>query len=146
MMEMGAKAAAIMEAMIEQRQTEDVADAFMEAYGRGPAWKEAIRKSLSEIDDGQRQPIQSALAHAIESWAATRRNSTSKMQPLEGADRTPVESVRSAGIPQPVAVEDVEDGAELGRRNLVDAAVAAADQEPCDLPVDLLRLLYCHAE
>jgi hypothetical protein len=65
MMEMGAKAAAIMEAMIEQRQTEDVADAFMEAYGRGPAWKEAIRKSLSEIDDGQRQPIQSALAQAI---------------------------------------------------------------------------------
>jgi len=62
MMEMGAKAAAIMEAMIEQRQTEDVADAFMEAYGRGPAWKEAIRNSLSEIDDGQRQPIQSALA------------------------------------------------------------------------------------
>lgn len=59
------QAAAIMEAMIEQRQTEDVADAFMEAYGRGPAWKEAIRKSLSEIDDDQRQPIQSALAHAI---------------------------------------------------------------------------------
>ena len=40
-----------------------------------------------------------------------------------------------------MAIEDVEDGAELDRRDLVDAAVAAPNQEPRELPVDLLRLL-----
>jgi hypothetical protein len=59
------QAATIMEAMIEQRQTEDLADAFIEAWDRGPAWKEAIRKSLSQIDDAARARIAPALADAI---------------------------------------------------------------------------------
>lgn len=60
-----AQAATIMEAMIETRQTEDLADAFMEAYDRGPAWKEAIRKSMDQIEDGLRQRIRSALGEGI---------------------------------------------------------------------------------
>ncbi|MBA1143349.1 nucleotidyltransferase family protein [Mesorhizobium neociceri] len=60
------QAATIMEAMIEQRQTEDLADAFMEASDRGPAWKEAIRRSLSEIDDRERDTVQAALARGIQ--------------------------------------------------------------------------------
>ncbi|RWM85069.1 MAG: hypothetical protein EOR84_32370 [Mesorhizobium sp.] len=59
------QAATIMEAMIEQRQSEDLADAFMEAYGRGAAWKEAIRKTLSQIDHGTRETVLPALARAI---------------------------------------------------------------------------------
>ncbi|TIP27076.1 MAG: hypothetical protein E5X67_17190 [Mesorhizobium sp.] len=64
------QAATIMEAMIEQRQSDDLADAFMEAYvmeayGRGAAWKEAIRKTLSQIDHGTRETVLPALARAI---------------------------------------------------------------------------------
>lgn len=60
-----AQAATIMEVMIEQRQSEDLADAFIEAYDRGPAWKEAIRKSMYQIEDGTRERIQTALADSI---------------------------------------------------------------------------------
>jgi hypothetical protein len=59
------QAVTIMEAMIEQRQTEDLADAFIEAYGRGTAWKEAIRKSMDQIEDDARGRIKSALADGI---------------------------------------------------------------------------------
>jgi CHASE3 domain sensor protein len=54
-----------MEAMIEQRQTEDLADAFKEAYGRGTAWKEAIRKSMDQIEDDARKRVTFALADGI---------------------------------------------------------------------------------
>jgi hypothetical protein len=37
----------------------------MEAYDRGPAWKEAIRKSIGQIEDDVRQRIQSAFADGI---------------------------------------------------------------------------------
>lgn len=60
-----AQAATLMEAMIEQRQAEDLADAFMEACDRGPAWKEAIRKSMDQLEDNVRQRIQAALADGI---------------------------------------------------------------------------------
>jgi hypothetical protein len=46
------QAVTIMGAMIEPRQTEDLADAFMEAYDRGQAWKEGVRKSLDQIEGG----------------------------------------------------------------------------------------------
>jgi hypothetical protein len=59
------QAATIMETMIEQRQAGDLAEAFMAAYERGPAWRDAIRKSLSEIDDSAREAIQAALARGI---------------------------------------------------------------------------------
>lgn len=60
-----AQAATIMETMIEQRQTEDLADVFIEAHDRGPAWKEAIRKSMDQIDDETRGRILSALAAGV---------------------------------------------------------------------------------
>ncbi len=60
-----ARAISIMEVMIEQRQKEDLADAYMEALDRGPAWKEAIRKSIGQIEDEVRQRIQSALVDGI---------------------------------------------------------------------------------
>ena len=60
-----AQAATIMEAMIEQRQSDDLADGFMEAYDRGPSWQEAIRTSLSRIKDETREKIQSAIAASI---------------------------------------------------------------------------------
>jgi hypothetical protein len=37
----------------------------MEALDRGPAWKEAIRKSIGQIEDEVRQRIQSALVDGI---------------------------------------------------------------------------------
>jgi hypothetical protein len=60
-----AQAATIMETMIEQRQTEDLADAYIEACDRGPAWKEAIRKSMDQIDGDIRERVQAALAAGI---------------------------------------------------------------------------------
>jgi hypothetical protein len=60
-----AQAATIMEAMIEQRQTDDLADGFMEAYDRGPAWQEAIAASLSRIEDETLEKIQTALVVSI---------------------------------------------------------------------------------
>lgn len=59
------QAANIMEAMIEQRQSEDIADAFMEAFERGPAWKTALHDSLSQIDDRSRQAILEGLAKGV---------------------------------------------------------------------------------
>jgi hypothetical protein len=60
-----AQAATLMEVMIEQRQSENLADGFMEACGRGPAWQEAIRKSMSQLEDDTRERIQSALIDGI---------------------------------------------------------------------------------
>jgi len=44
------QAATRMETMFAQRQGEAVADAFMEAWDRGPAGREAIQTSLRQID------------------------------------------------------------------------------------------------
>ncbi|MCK3777006.1 GSU2403 family nucleotidyltransferase fold protein [Ensifer sesbaniae] len=60
-----AQSVAIMEAMIETRRTEDLAEAFMEAYDRGPAWKDAIRKSVGQLEDDVRARIQSSLGASI---------------------------------------------------------------------------------
>ena len=40
------QARSIFEAMIKNRQNADFASAYMEAWDRGEAWKEAIRKSV----------------------------------------------------------------------------------------------------
>ncbi|APG87358.1 hypothetical protein SAMCCGM7_pC0153 (plasmid) [Sinorhizobium americanum CCGM7] len=37
----------------------------MEAYDHGPAWKEAIRNSMDQIEDELRQRIRSALSDGI---------------------------------------------------------------------------------
>ena len=59
------QAVTIMQVLIEQRQTEDLADASMGACGRGTAWKEAIRKSMDQIEDDIHGRIKSALADGI---------------------------------------------------------------------------------
>ena len=59
------QAANIMEAMVEQRRSEDIADAFMEAFERGPAWKTALRDSLSQIDERPRRSILEGLAAGV---------------------------------------------------------------------------------
>jgi hypothetical protein len=59
------QAVTIMEAMIEQRRTEDLAEAFLEAYERGQAWKEGIRKSMNQIEDDARRRIIFAWADSI---------------------------------------------------------------------------------
>lgn len=59
------QAAAILSAMIEQRRGDDVADAYMEAYDRGPAWREAIGQGLSLIEDSPRALIMAGLSAGI---------------------------------------------------------------------------------
>lgn len=61
----GMQAATIMQAMIDQRQSDELADAFLEAYDRGPAWREAIRSSLSRLEERSRAEIRSALAETV---------------------------------------------------------------------------------
>lgn len=60
-----AQAATVMEAMIETRRTDDLAEAFVEAWERGPAWAEAIARSLAQLDDRARRPIETGLAEGI---------------------------------------------------------------------------------
>jgi hypothetical protein len=43
------QAATLMEAMIETRQGQALADAYMEAWERGPAWREAMGESLLAV-------------------------------------------------------------------------------------------------
>jgi len=59
------QAQTLMEAMIQVRQGGALADAYMEAWDRGPAWKEAIVESLRSFEDGPRNHIQDALAAGI---------------------------------------------------------------------------------
>lgn len=58
------QAQTLMQALIELRQEEDLADAYMEAYNRGSAWQEAISLRLSKIDD--REEILTGIAKGIE--------------------------------------------------------------------------------
>jgi hypothetical protein len=45
------QAITLMQALIETRRTADLAEAYMEAWERGPHWQEAIRKSIGALDD-----------------------------------------------------------------------------------------------
>lgn len=44
------QAAILIEAMIELRQSETLADAYMEAWDRGPAWRQAMQESLRTFE------------------------------------------------------------------------------------------------
>jgi hypothetical protein len=61
-----AQAVAILDTMIEQRRAEDLADAFTEAVDRGPAWREALHKSLELVGNDTRQRIRSGLTEGID--------------------------------------------------------------------------------
>jgi hypothetical protein len=59
------QAMTLMGSMIELRQGDALADAYMEAWDRGPAWKEAIRESLRSLDDATRDRLQKGLAKGV---------------------------------------------------------------------------------
>ena len=59
------QAAAIMEVLREQRRSEDLADAFMEAHGRGAAWREAIASSLQALDKDNLERVRTSLSDGI---------------------------------------------------------------------------------
>lgn len=55
----------LMETMLELRQGDDIADAYMEAWDRGPAWRDAITASFRVVDDTLRERMSSKLADSI---------------------------------------------------------------------------------
>lgn len=59
------QAQSLMEAMIELRQTSVLADTYMEAWNRGPAWQEALTSSLRTFEDRPRKHIESHLAAGV---------------------------------------------------------------------------------
>lgn len=61
-----AQAVTILDTMLEQRRAADLADAFAEAVDRGPAWREALHKSLDLLGDDTRQRIRSGLTEGID--------------------------------------------------------------------------------
>jgi hypothetical protein len=59
------QARSIFEAMIMNRQNADVASAFMEAWDRGDAWKDAIRKSVASYEDEFQVLLRKELAKGV---------------------------------------------------------------------------------
>jgi hypothetical protein len=59
------QAFALFEAMIETHRHADLAVAFTEAWNRGSAWKEALRRSLSRLDPKTRNAIEAGLTEGI---------------------------------------------------------------------------------
>lgn len=64
-----AQAKAIMLILLDQGRAEDLAEVFMEAWDRGPAWQVAIRRSLATIPNTERMRIMGELADAIRKLA-----------------------------------------------------------------------------
>lgn len=60
------QAKALMEAMIALRRNADLAEAYVEAWSRGPVWREAIERSLVTLNDPTRDQIQRGLAKGID--------------------------------------------------------------------------------
>lgn len=59
------QAATLIEAMIETRRGDDLAQAYVEAWNRGPAWREAIEASLRTLDESARGRLLDALARSL---------------------------------------------------------------------------------
>lgn len=59
------QARSIFQALIMNHQQADMATAFMEAWDRGDAWKDAIRKSLSTYDQNIQNLLQQEIAKGI---------------------------------------------------------------------------------
>jgi hypothetical protein len=56
------QAETLMQALIEQRQSEAIAEAYAEAWERGPAWRDAISGSMRLLDERKQPEITAALA------------------------------------------------------------------------------------
>ena len=54
-----------MDAMIETRQSEALAEAYMEAWDRGPAWHAAIGASLRAVGEETRARLLAPLAASV---------------------------------------------------------------------------------
>jgi hypothetical protein len=59
------QARALFEAMIEQRQTYDLASAYAEAWQRGDAWRNAIRRSVATFDDEFRKLMRRGVGEGL---------------------------------------------------------------------------------
>jgi len=57
----------IMEAMIELRTNDDLADAFSEAMDRGPAWENAITAALRRLPEDSRNTIVGGICEGLDS-------------------------------------------------------------------------------
>jgi hypothetical protein len=55
----------IFEAMIRNRQHAEIGLAFMEAWDRGEAWKDAIQKSIASYDDDFQARLRKELARGV---------------------------------------------------------------------------------
>ncbi len=64
------QATTLAEALIETRQTEALADAYMAAWEKGPAWREAMVAGLGSIEPSRRDFIASAMGAAIRGHGA----------------------------------------------------------------------------
>ncbi len=59
------QAITLMEAMIAVRQGLALADAYMEAWDRGPAWREAILESLASLATERWEPVRMVVAEYV---------------------------------------------------------------------------------
>lgn len=59
------QAATLMEAMIELRRRESLAEAYMEAWERGPAWRDAIQASLRMLDVDTERRLRKELSEGV---------------------------------------------------------------------------------
>jgi hypothetical protein len=59
------QAVALAEAMVATRQQDALAEAYLEAYARGPHWQDAINASLRALDDHQRTIFADGLAKGV---------------------------------------------------------------------------------
>jgi hypothetical protein len=57
----------LIEALMETRRQDDLAEVFAEAWGRGQSWREAIQKGLSLMPDKRREAALSTIRHALAS-------------------------------------------------------------------------------
>lgn len=60
------QATVLMRALIHQRQQADLAEAYIEAHNRGPAWRDAIKSSLNQIDDNLLASVKNGIAHGMD--------------------------------------------------------------------------------
>ena len=65
-----AQALTLMRALVETRQSDALADAFMEAWDRGPHWQDAMRQTLRVLDPEAIKPIRAAMRESVEHFDA----------------------------------------------------------------------------
>jgi hypothetical protein len=83
------QAKAIIEAMIANRQHDDLASAYMEAWDRGDHWVAAIRSSLATYDDQFRSFLDAELSKGIKNQGGKPGNYGIDDEPKEAVADTP---------------------------------------------------------